>query len=247
MNKTKTVLAALLVTAMSAGATTAMAHDDDGHHGKRSHDYSQEGKHHGSKHHGEKRHDGERHGSKHHGEKRHNGERHGNKHHGEKRHGGKGHGNKHQHGKRQGGEQMMRFMAKKLNMTDAQKMQIKELRTAQKAKMQPLREQSRTLRQEMMKLDTTSADYSTQVAALADKKANIDRQSFILKSELRQQFNAVLTDEQRATMKSMQEKRQERMQKRMEKQEAKKAAKAEKTKAETPAPAEADKETKAAE
>lgn len=227
MNKTKTVLAALLVTAMSAGATTAMAHDDDGHHGKRSHNYSQEGKHHG-----EKRHDGERHGSKHHGEKR---------------HGGKRHGGKHQHGKRQGGEQMMRFMAKKLDMTDAQKTQIKELRTAQKAKMQPLREQSRTLRQEMMKLDTTSADYSTQVAALADKKANIDRQSFILKSELRQQFNAVLTDEQRAKMKSMQEKRQERMQKRMEKQEAKKAAKAEKTKTDTAAPAEADKETKAAE
>ena len=230
MNNTKTVLATLLATALTVGATTAMAHDNDDYKGKRSHNYSEEGKHHGGKHHGERRHKGERHD-----------------HHGKKHHSGKRHGGKHQHGKRQGGEQMMSFLAKKLDLTDAQKTQIKELRSAQKTKMQPLREQARTLRQEMMKLDTTSADYSTQVAALADKKANLDRQSFILKSELRQQFNAVLTDEQRATMKSMQEKRQERMEKRMEKRAAKQAEKAEKTTTDAAKSTETKEETKAAE
>lgn len=243
MNKTKTVLAALLVSAMTVGASSAMANDgDDCHKGKRGENHSQEDRHHGGKHNSEQ---GERHGSKHHG-KRHDGERHSHKGYGNK---GDRHGNKQHSGKREGGEQMMRFMAKKLDLTDAQKTQVKALRTAQKTKMEPLREQSRSIRQEMMKLDTASADYITQLTAIADKKANLDRQSFILKGELRQQFNALLTDEQRATMKSMQEKRQERMQARMEKKAEKKAAKAEvkETKTEAAAETETETETKAAE
>lgn len=181
MNKTKTVLAALLVTVMGAGAANVMANDGDseGYKGKGDRGSYSHGKHHGGKH----------------------------------------------HGKRGGGEHMMRYMGKKLNLTDAQKTQVKELRETQKTQMQPLREQGREIRQEMMALDTTAADYSEKVAAIADTKANLDRQNFILKSQFRQQFEAILTDEQRATMKSMQEKHQARMQERMEKRDAKKEEK----------------------
>lgn len=108
---------------------------------------------------------------------------------------------------RHGGGHMMKRMAKKLNLTEAQQTQIKSFREAQKAQHETLREQMKTLRSETQALDTTSADYQNQVAALADKKANLDRQSFIQRNEARQQFESVLTTEQRTLLKEMQEKR----------------------------------------
>ena len=115
---------------------------------------------------------------------------------------GKGKHGKH-HGKRGGKGHMMKRMAKKLNLTAEQQASLKTLREESKAASQPLREQMKALRTEMKALDTTSADYDSQVAVLADKKANLTRQSFIQKSAARQKFAAVLTAEQREMMKEM--------------------------------------------
>lgn len=115
-------------------------------------------------------------------------------------------------GKRGGkrGGMMMKRMAKKLNLTEEQQAQIKTFREAQKEQHQALRTEQKAIRDEMKALDTSSADYQNQVAAIADKKANLDRKSFIQRSEARQQFESVLTVEQRATLKEMKEKRQNR-------------------------------------
>lgn len=117
-------------------------------------------------------------------------------------------------GGRHGGGHMMKRMAKKLNLTEDQQAQIKSFREAQRTQHQTLREQMKELRTETQALDSTSADYQNQVAALADKKANLDRQAFIQRNEARQQFESVLTAEQRATLKEMQEKRKSRGDKR---------------------------------
>jgi len=120
--------------------------------------------------------------------------------------GGKHHGKS--HGKRSGkGGHGMKRMIKKLDLTEAQQAELKTLREEQKAASAPLREEMKALRTEMKALDTSSADYDGQVAAIADKKANLTRQTFILKSSARQKFQAVLTAEQLATMKEMKENR----------------------------------------
>lgn len=121
-------------------------------------------------------------------------------------------GGKHQgkRGGKRGGGKMMGRMIQKLELTDAQQAQLKTLQEAQKTKREALREQMKSLRTEMKALDSTSADYQNQVAALADKKANIDRQRFIQRSEAKQQFQAILTEEQRAKLAELEENRKER-------------------------------------
>ena len=128
-----------------------------------------------------------------------------------KHEGGK-HGGKHS-GKRGGGRHgggMMKRMAEKLNLTEAQQAEIKTFREAQKVQHEALRTEKQALRTEMKALDSTSADYQNQVAAIADKKANLERKEFIQRSESRQQFESVLTAEQRTTLKEMKESRKNR-------------------------------------
>lgn len=112
-------------------------------------------------------------------------------------------------GGKRGGMKMER-MAKKLNLTEAQQAQIKTFREAQKEQHQALRTEKQALRKEMKALDSASADYQSQVAVLADKKANLDRKSFIQRSQSQQQFESVLTAEQRATLKELKESRKNR-------------------------------------
>ena len=116
-------------------------------------------------------------------------------------------------GGKRGGMKMGRI-AKKLNLTEAQQAQIKSFRAAQKEQHQALRTQKQALRTEMKALDSTSTDYQSQVAVIADKKANLERQSFIQRSQSRQQFESVLTAEQRTTLKEMKESRKSRGDKR---------------------------------
>ena len=113
-------------------------------------------------------------------------------------------------GGRHGDGRMMKRMTKKLNLTDAQQAELKTLREAQKEEHKALREEMKALRTEMQALDTTSADYQSKVAVLADKKADLDRKKFIQRSEARQKFEAVLTDEQRAKYKELKAKRKSR-------------------------------------
>ena len=129
----------------------------------------------------------------------------------------KGHGNaKHEGGKHHGmkggkrGGHMMKRMAQKLSLTEDQQAQIKTLRENQKELSQALRAEKKALYTEIKALDTTSADYDSEVAVLADKKAIVDRKEFIQRSTARQQFESVLTAEQRVTMKEMKESRKDR-------------------------------------
>jgi len=143
-----------------------------------------------------------------------------------KHHSGKHHGGKHgKRGGRHGGMHMMKRMAKKLELTDAQIEQMKATREAQKVDNQALREEMKTLRTAMRNVDASDKD---AVEALAKTKGELAEKMFIARSAARAAFEAILTDEQKSKMAKMKAERkarkEERMQKRMERKAAKEAS-----------------------
>lgn len=133
------------------------------------------------------------------------------------------------HGKRGGrhggGKNMMKRMAKQLNLSDDQKAQMKTMRETQKADKQDLRAQMGQLRQDMQNLDPNDA---TAVATLAARKGQLSEQMFTAKTQSRLAFEAILTPEQTVQLAQLkaerQAKRAERMQKRQERKAARDAA-----------------------
>ncbi len=144
--------------------------------------------------------------------------------HGWKNHSGKHHGGKHgkRGGRHGGGKHMMKRMAGKLELTDAQKEQMKATREAQKVDNQALRDQMKQLRTEMQNLDSSDA---TAVAALAARKGELTSQMFIARNQARLAFEAILTDEQKAKLAEMKAERKAKKEARMKKRMERKAAK----------------------
>ena len=136
---------------------------------------------------------------------------------------GKHHGGK-RGGRHGGGKHMMKRMAKKLNLTEDQKAQMKTMRETQKADNQVLRDEMKELRKDMQALDRNDL---SAVEAMAARKGTLEQKRFIAKNAARLAFESILTDVQKAKLKEMKEKRQarkaERMKKRMERKAAKEA------------------------
>ena len=132
------------------------------------------------------------------------------------------HGGKHgKRGGRKGGKHMMMRMAKKLDLSDAQKEQMKTLRESQKADNQGLRDQMKQLREDMRSLDRSDA---TAVAALAARKGELTQQMFTARNQARLAFEAILTPEQKAKLAQMKAERQARKAERMKKRQERKAS-----------------------
>jgi Spy/CpxP family protein refolding chaperone len=105
---------------------------------------------------------------------------------------------------------MLQRMAAKLNLTDAQQAQIKNILQAEKAKTEPLRQQ---LRQNRMAQtgNTTGAFDEAQVRAFADKQARLKSDLMVERERAKSQMFAVLTPDQRQkAITLMQERRQRR-------------------------------------
>lgn len=117
---------------------------------------------------------------------------------------GKGHGGKRGHGRAEFGE---RFAAK-LNLTDAQKAQIKQFnesfRERNKAFFQSSRETMRQLREAKQAGDTARAD------ALKATMKSQREQMKQLRAEQRAQIRAILTPEQRAQFDALEAERESR-------------------------------------
>ena len=64
-------------------------------------------------------------------------------------------------------------LAKQLNLTDAQKAQMKQIREASKAKTQPLRESMKSIHQQMAAATADGNFNEAQVQTLATQQANI--------------------------------------------------------------------------
>ena len=116
-------------------------------------------------------------------------------------------------------------LAKQLNLTDAQKAQMKEIRTASKAKTQPLRESMKSIRQQIAAATVDGSFNEAQVQALAVQQANIMAQLTVEKQRVKSQTYAILTPEQQIQAKALKDQMKERFQNRR----GKRAAKAEGT------------------
>lgn len=107
-------------------------------------------------------------------------------------------------------------MAEKLNLTDAQKEQFKQIREASKSKVQPLWENMKSVRQQLQAATANGQFNETQVQALATQQANIMAQLIVEKERTKSQMFAVLTPEQQSQAKAIKEQMKERFKQRFQ-------------------------------
>ena len=101
----------------------------------------------------------------------------------------------------------MAYMAKALNLTDAQKEQIKSITQANRATSRPLMQQMAQNRLAMLTATSGGAFDQAKVTALANQKAQLVAQMTVQKESIQHQiYTQVLTPEQRATADQMRQK-----------------------------------------
>jgi len=93
----------------------------------------------------------------------------------------------------------MGYLAKQLNLTDAQKAQIKTMMQAQRTTMRPLMQQMAQNRVAMLNATAGGAFDQAKVQALATQQAQLRAQLDVQKASLHSQiYNQVLTADQKA-------------------------------------------------
>ena len=123
---------------------------------------------------------------------------------------------------RRGGHHRGASMAfRAIGLTEDQKAKLKELRTASRTNIKPMREALKANREKMRTLTANGAFDEAQVTALANERAGLQAKLIVERQRTKSQFFAVLTDEQKAKLADMKAKAGER-------RKARNAAKAEK-------------------
>lgn len=112
-------------------------------------------------------------------------------------------------------------LTKKLDLSDAQKAQVKQIKEAGKAKVQPLRENMKSIRQQLNAATADGNFNEAQVQTLATQQANIMAQLTVEKERTKSQIYAVLTPEQQTQAKALKEQMKERRQDRKQKRGSK--------------------------
>ena len=91
------------------------------------------------------------------------------------------------------------YLAKQLNLTDAQKAQIKTMMQAQRTTLRPLMQQMAQNKLAMLNATASGAFDQAKVQSLANQKAQLMAQLEVQKASLHSQiYNTVLTADQKA-------------------------------------------------
>jgi Spy/CpxP family protein refolding chaperone len=118
----------------------------------------------------------------------------------------------HRHGDHMG------YMAKALNLTDAQKTQITSMMQANRASTRPLMQQLQQNHLAMLTATSGGAFDQAKVTSLANQQAQLMAQLTVQKQSIHSQiYNQVLTPEQRATADQMRQKQIARINERLQK------------------------------
>jgi len=116
------------------------------------------------------------------------------------------------------GHDHMAWMAKQLNLTDAQKEQVRTILQSQKTTMRPVMQQMAQNRAAMLAATANGAFDQAKVTALANQQAQLMAQMTVQKESLQHQiYTQVLTPEQRATADKMRQKEIARINERLQK------------------------------
>jgi protein CpxP len=117
----------------------------------------------------------------------------------------------HRHGR-------MERIAKELNLTDAQKAQIKTMMQAQRTTLRPLMQQMATNRKAMLTATSNGTFNQAQVQTVANQQAQLMAQLTVQRESLKHDiYTQVLTPDQRAKADQMRAKQLERIDQRLQK------------------------------
>ncbi|MGB7556486.1 MAG: Spy/CpxP family protein refolding chaperone [Candidatus Korobacteraceae bacterium] len=112
----------------------------------------------------------------------------------------------------------MAWMAKQLNLTDAQKEQIKTLMQSQRATMRPLRQQLAENRKAMLAATANGAFDQAKVTTIANQQAQLMAQLMVQKESIHHQiYTQILTPDQRTSADAMRTKQMARIDQRLQK------------------------------
>ncbi len=112
----------------------------------------------------------------------------------------------------------MAWMAKELNLTDAQKQQIKTIMQTDRASMRPLLQQQAENRKAMLAATANGAFDQAKVQAIANQQAQTMAQLMVQKASIQHQiYTQVLTPDQRTKADQMREKQMARIDQRVQK------------------------------
>jgi Spy/CpxP family protein refolding chaperone len=115
----------------------------------------------------------------------------------------------------------MGFLSRKLNLTEAQRAQIKTIFEAQRATMRPVMQQMAQNRAAMLTATAGGAFDQAKVQAIAAQQAQLEAQLTVQRKSVESQiYNTVLTSEQKATAEQMRQKALTRINERIQKSTA---------------------------
>jgi len=123
------------------------------------------------------------------------------------------HGHGYGHGFGMGGH--MGFLAKKLNLTDDQRTQMKAVMRKERPAMKPLFEQQHQVDLQLRQYVEGTFD-AAKVQALAAQKAQIQAQLTVAHTRIHNEMYQVLTADQKAQLKEMEARHESRMQQHMQ-------------------------------
>lgn len=113
----------------------------------------------------------------------------------------------------------MGFFAKRLNLTDEQKTQMKAVMQKEHPAMKPLFQQQHQIDQQLRQYVEGTFDQA-KVQALAAQKAQIQAQMTVAETRIHNELYQLLTPDQQSQLKQMQANREARMQKHMQQEPA---------------------------
>jgi periplasmic protein CpxP/Spy len=121
----------------------------------------------------------------------------------------------HAHGYGMHGGPMMGFWAKKLDLTDAQKAQLKTIMQKEHPTMKPLFQQSHQIELQMRQYAEGTYD-EAKVRALATQKAQVEAELEVQKTRIHNEMFQILTPDQQTKMKELEANHEARMQQHMQ-------------------------------
>jgi Spy/CpxP family protein refolding chaperone len=110
---------------------------------------------------------------------------------------------------------MHRFL-EKLNLTDAQKEQVRSIMSEERAKMKPLKDKLKEGRKEMRAATKDGAFDEAQVRSIAGKQASTITEMIVIRQRIKTRIYKILTPEQRAQAQQLREAWKEKHKEQME-------------------------------
>ena len=114
------------------------------------------------------------------------------------------------------GGPMVGMMADYLDLTDAQRAQVKDIMAKEKTTMKPLMEQMRQAHQQLRQLEESSTFDEPKVRALASQNTQLMTDLIVQKARIKNEMYQVLTPEQRTKLAKFEERHAARFQKHMQ-------------------------------